>query len=516
MDLRQMKIGSRLGAGFGLILLSASLLLAGALASSGRSRDYLLKTLDQASEQEAQANTMRLALLSSAVAVRNMGLLSKVEDVQKAQEEASKHRTEYLAVKTRLEAGSTDAADQALLKQLTDTDTQMNLHLKEAVDLASQFNTEQAAAVITAKIDPLLTKANADLATFVAHQHQRKTQALDDANRANQATQAMIIAAGLAVLAVAALLAWRMTRSIVQPLSEAVDAAARVASGDLSSPIHSPGRDEAALLLQALGHMQQSLARMVTEVREGTQTIDHAASEIAQGNADLSSRTESQASSLEETASSVEHLTGTVKQNAQNAMLANDLSEAAATQADKGQAVVGEVIATMSAIDESSRKIGDIISVINGIAFQTNILALNAAVEAARAGEQGRGFAVVASEVRTLSQRTTAASREIEALIRAAVDRSQAGSALVGRAGETMGDVLSSVRKVAQIVGEISAASRDQTNGIEEVNRAISDIDRSTQQNAALVEQAAAAAESMRSQSNRLSGLVSAFRVPAH
>jgi methyl-accepting chemotaxis protein len=248
-------------------------------------------------------------------------------------------------------------------------------------------------------------------------------------------------------------------------------------------------------------------------VRSGTQSIEGASAEIAQGNSDLSARTESQASALQQTAASVEQLTSTVKQNAQNAAHAHELSQGAAAQVDKGHAVVSQVVGTMSAINEHSRKIGEITSVINGIAFQTNILALNAAVEAARAGEHGRGFAVVAAEVRSLSQRSTQAAKEIDTLIRSALECTQTGSDLVDVAGHTMSDVRISVQKVADIIAEISSASREQTSGIEQVNIAITDIDRTTQQNAALVEEAAAAAESLSEQTHRLTALVSAFEL---
>ena len=306
---------------------------------------------------------------------------------------------------------------------------------------------------------------------------------------------------------------WRLTVSITQPLRTAVEASTRVARGDLVSEIAVSGRDEAAQLLTALGEMRSSLARMVSEVRQGTESIDGTSSEIAQGNADLSARTEAQASALQQTTNSVLNLTNTVQQNADSASQALQLSQTAAEQSDQGYAVVGQVIATMEAINAHSRKIGDITSVINSIAFQTNILALDAAVEAARAGEQGRGFAVVASEVRILSQRTTAAAREIETLIHAAAERTESGTVLVNQAGETMATVRQSVRRVTELVSEISDANQAQTNGIQEVNAAISDIDRSTQQNAALVEQAAAASESMRDQTRRLTAMVSAFEV---
>jgi methyl-accepting chemotaxis protein len=513
MDLRDLNIGTRLGAGFGLILLSASALLVGTMASNASSRSGLQQTLEQASQREQEAVSMRHALLSSAVAVRNMGLQTKVEDVQKDEAAAKKERADYMAAKARLEATDLGTDERALFARLVDIDRQTEAHFKEAVDLLGSFNTEQAAAVITGKIDPLLTKSMQELATFIALQKAHTAQATEKANAASRATQWATAGIGLLVLLAVAAMAWRLTASITRPLKTALDATSRVARGDLASHIEVQGKDEAARLLAGLRDMRDSLARMVSEVRVGTEAINGASSEIAQGNSDLSSRTESQASALQQTASSVEHLTTTVKQNANSAEQAQTLSEDAAKQASRGHAVVGEVISTMSAINDSSRKIGEITSVINGIAFQTNILALNAAVEAARAGEHGRGFAVVASEVRTLSQRTTQAAKEIEVLIRSAVERTQNGSTLVDQAGRTMNDVMQSVRKVADIIGEISSASREQTAGIEEVNLAITDIDRTTQQNAALVEEAAAAAESMREQTHRLTTLVSAFQV---
>ncbi|MBT9499970.1 MAG: HAMP domain-containing protein [Burkholderiaceae bacterium] len=513
MNLRDLKIGARFGLGFGVILASASAMLIGAMVSNASSRGALLQTLQVSAAQEDQAVAMRHALLSSAVAVRNMGLQTQVEAVQKDEAEAKKERSNYLSTRTKLEATELDADERAVFKRLGEIDTLMEKHFKEAVDLAAQFNTEQAGAVITGKIDPLLNQANAELAKFIKMQKEHTAEATERANDSNRTTERTITAAGILLLALAALTAWRLTVSITRPLQTAVDAAARVAKGDLASAIELSGRDEATLLLSALRDMRDSLARMVSEVRMGANAIDGASTEIAQGNSDLSSRTESQASALEQTASSVEHLTSTVKQNAQNAAHAQELSQGAARRAEQGHEVVSKVIGTMSAINDNSRKIGDITSVINSIAFQTNILALNAAVEAARAGEHGRGFAVVASEVRTLSQRTTQAAKEIETLIRSAVTSTQAGSDMVDEAGRTMGEVMLSVRKVADIISEISAASREQTSGIEEVNLAIADIDRTTQQNAALVEEAAAAAESLRGQTHRLTALVSAFEV---
>jgi methyl-accepting chemotaxis protein len=304
-----------------------------------------------------------------------------------------------------------------------------------------------------------------------------------------------------------------LVRSITRPLEAAVKIAHGVAAGDLTQRIEARSTDETGRLMQALGKMNDSLAKIVGDVRVGTEAITTASSEIAAGNLDLSSRTEQQASSLEETASSMEELTSTVRQNADNARQANQLAVTASEVAVKGGTVVGQVVDTMSSINESSRKIVDIISVIDGIAFQTNILALNAAVEAARAGEQGRGFAVVASEVRNLAQRSAAAAKEIKALIDDSVGKVDAGSKLVGEAGSTMNELVDSVKRVTDIMSEIMAASEEQSSGIEQVNQAIAQMDQVTQQNASLVEEAAAAAESMQDQSRKLTEVVGAFKL---
>ena len=513
MNLRDMNIGPRLGLGFGVILLGASAMLVGALLGNAASRSTLLDTLQRAAARQELAVQMQAQLLTSAVAVRNMGLQSQVDGVQKDEKRAKDARAAYLDAKGKLEAQELSADEKALFGRLAQIDTQMNAQFKEAVDLAAQFNTEQAGKVITDRIDPLLTQATRELEAFIAIQKQRTVEATESANASNRAMVTTISLAGLAMLAVAAAIAWRLTASITQPLQAAVEATGRVAQGDLASDITVDGRDEAARVLAGLQEMRQSLSRLVSEVRTGAEGISGGAGEIAAGNADLSQRTESQASSLEQTAASVEELSATVKNNSETARQANEMASSASQAAVKGGEVVGHVVATMEEISTSSRKIADIIGVIDGIAFQTNILALNAAVEAARAGEQGRGFAVVASEVRSLAGRSAEAAKEIKSLIGASVERVEAGTRLVGIAGESMNDIVSQVKRVATLINEISSSAHEQTSGIGQINQAITQLDHVTQQNAALVEEAAAAAESLNQQAGRMVEVVSVFKL---
>jgi len=346
--------------------------------------------------------------------------------------------------------------------------------------------------------------------------YQRKSiddtaRAIDDAN-ARSNTLLMILT--VLMVAIGSLAAWIISRSITAPLKSAIDIAATVANGDLTTRFDgATSRSEIGQLMTALRVMNDALRNVVSQVQVGTKTIATASNEIAAGNLDLSQRTEEQASSLEETASSMEELTSTVRQNAENARQANQLAHAASDVAERGGSIVGQVVNTMGTINDSSRKIFDIISVIDGIAFQTNILALNAEVEAARAGEQGRGFAVVASEVRNLAQRSAAAAKEIKELIGNSVEQVDIGSKLVQQAGSTMNEVVDSVRRVTDIMGEITSASSEQSIGIDQVNTAITQMDQVTQQNAALVEQAAAAAASMQEQAERLADVASSFRL---
>ena len=339
---------------------------------------------------------------------------------------------------------------------------------------------------------------------------------IDDINAAFWAQARVLLAIGVALMLVVGALAALMLRRILGQLGGEPDYAAgivaQIAAGDLTTPVHTRAGDTASLLM-AIKAMRDNLAHLVSQVRNDADSISAASGEIAAGNHDLSARTEQQAGSLEETASTMEEMTSTVRQNADNARQANQLAISASQVASQAGGVVGQVVETMGAINASSRKIGDIISVIDGIAFQTNILALNAAVEAARAGEQGRGFAVVATEVRNLAQRSSQAAKEIKQLIDSSAEQVGAGEKLVALAGETMARVVSSVQQVTDIVAEISAASSEQSTGIEQINLAIVEMDNMTQQNSALVEQASAAAQAMNQQADGLAQLVSVFKV---
>ncbi|MBX9901050.1 MAG: MCP four helix bundle domain-containing protein [Burkholderiaceae bacterium] len=323
----------------------------------------------------------------------------------------------------------------------------------------------------------------------------------------------LIFSLALLCIGLGALLAWSITRSVTQPINEAIRITEVVAAGDLTANIDTHSHDETGQLMTALKSMNDSLVSIVKQVRTSTDAIATGSSEIAAGNMDLSSRTEQQAGSLEETASSMEELTSTVRQNADNARQANQLAVTASDVATRGGSIVTQVVDTMGSINTSSKKIVDIIGVIDGIAFQTNILALNAAVEAARAGEQGRGFAVVASEVRSLAQRSAAAAKEIKELIGNSVEQVEIGTKLVDQAGATMMEVVESVKRVTDVVSEITAASQEQTSGIDQINIAITQMDQVTQQNAALVEEAASAAESLQNQANILVDAVSVFKL---
>ncbi|CAE6889979.1 Methyl-accepting chemotaxis protein IV [Paraburkholderia nemoris] len=407
-----------------------------------------------------------------------------------------------------------NGVDQALLDDLTARRTTLT---RDGVDpeFAALRANDPAAyhAIADTKIPPMFL-AYDNVASNVIKAMQQHAVDQQSSAQSNISLMTTLII-GVTVIALLLVLGIRLALRglIVQPLSDATACFERIASGDLSEQINVFSRNEIGRLFAGIKRMQESMATMVTAVHSSTESIDTGAREIAMGNTDLSQRTEQQAASLQETASSMEQLTGTVRQNAENARQASQLAVNASDIATRGGDVVSQVVTTMQDIATSSNKVVDIIGVIEGIAFQTNILALNAAVEAARAGEQGRGFAVVAGEVRSLAQRSASAAKEIKELIGDSVDKVQSGSALVGRAGTTMDEIVQAVRRVTDIMGEISAASEEQSGGIEQVNRAVVQMDEVTQQNAALVEQAAAAAASLEDQTRQLQAVVSGWKV---
>jgi methyl-accepting chemotaxis protein len=513
MNLRDFKIGARLSIGFGSVLaiLVAMIFLANFL--NAQNKGTLMRGLELTNGKNLHAATMKSAMLETGIAMRNIGLQSDVALMQKEEAKVKTQLKRYDDSRAALKTLGLNDAEKKVLDDIAALDKEVEAAFKEAIGQVMAFNAEGASKIIAGKIDPLNQQTLALLNRLVDMQLKASSEFLDSSVKADRILMFWLVGLGAAAVAMGIIGAMIITRSITQPLRGAVSVAKKVADGELTSNIYNEGQDETSELLTALKEMNESLAKTVGDVRSGTETITVAAQEIASGNADLSSRTESQASSLEETASSMEELTSTVKQNADNARQANQLAVSASSVAEKGGTVVAQVVDTMGSIKDSSRKIVDIIGVIDGIAFQTNILALNAAVEAARAGEQGRGFAVVASEVRNLAQRSAGAAKEIKALIGDSVDKVDAGSKLVDEAGQTMDLIVTSIKQVADIMGEITAATQEQSNGIEEVNQAITQMDEMTQQNAALVEQAAAAAESMEEQAQMLAKAVSIFKL---
>jgi methyl-accepting chemotaxis protein len=437
------------------------------------------------------------ATLADRLAPAMKATSAKISDVQKKIEQLPLDATERQMFATLGEARKVyiAARDEAFKLKKTDPDAANAL-------FASKFSTS-------------LKAYETAMAAFIDRYSGERLEERAAAQTASLRMLMFIAALCGTFFVVATAVAYLLTRSITRPMARAVALANRVAEGDLSSSIEVKAKDEVGQLTAALKRMNDNLGVIVRDVRTGTHMISTAAGEIAAGNADLSQRTEEQASSLEETASSMEQFATNVKQSAENARQADELAAGASRIAMKGGEVVGQVVSTMSGISESSRKIADIIGVIDGIAFQTNILALNAAVEAARAGEQGRGFAVVASEVRTLAQRSAAAAKEIKELITDSVGKVEGGTKLVNEAGETMKEIVEAVKRVTDIMAQITTAATDQSSNIQQVNQAVMQIDNATQQNAALVEEAAAAADSMRQQAQALTKAVSVFRLAA-
>jgi len=512
MKLSNLTIGARLNLGFGFLLaLLIGVALVGLNAMS-KSNDALEHIVD--------VNVKKISLLeemskSAHVVARVVRTVALIEDEAQGRAEHKKideANASYDGAAVELEKMPLDAAGKAFVAEIKAAAVLARAGHDKFAAMAHS-DRKAAIAVLLGEAGPASSAWQNKMEEYVTLQQKKSRQDEDAAEHTYNSARTLMTVLAVGAVVLGALAAWSTSRAITGPIASAVRVAQTVASGDLSSQIAVESTNETGQLLQALKDMNTSLVDIVGRVRSGTDTIATATGEIASGNMDLSARTEQQASSLEETAASMEELTATVKQNAENARQANEMAIAASDVAVKGGAAVSEVVQTMGAINAASRKIVDIIGVIDGIAFQTNILALNAAVEAARAGEQGRGFAVVASEVRNLAQRSAAAAKEIKTLIGDSVVQVERGAGLVDQAGVTMHAVVDSIRRVTDIMGEITAANSEQTGGIEQINIAIAQMDEVTQRNAALVEEAAAAAGSLQEQADLLTGAVSVFKL---
>ncbi|MFS2113548.1 methyl-accepting chemotaxis protein [Herbaspirillum frisingense] len=517
MRISDMKIGARLALGFGAVMV---LLLAIAILGNlqlGRLADGIGLIVKDRYPKTVMANTVQIQVNKIALDIRDILLTSDPERIKALAADATaadRKMNEYLA---RLQQVARTEEDRRYVEAAIAARQAYVPARDQLMALAMAGRTDEARAFLPQQFMPVQIKYFIALDAMFDYQGGLMDAAGEAATRDSASARLLINSLAVVALLLATAVAWLVSRSISRPLGHAVGVARRVAEGDLSTQVEVTSRDETGELMAALKLMNENLRNIVGRVHQGSNTIHHAAGEIASGNLDLSARTEQQAGSLEETASAMEELTTTVRQNANNARQATQLASTASGIAVQGGSVVHRVVDTMADINASSRQIVDIIAVIDGIAFQTNILALNAAVEAARAGEQGRGFAVVASEVRSLAQRSASAAREIKTLIHDSVGKIENGSTLVQQAGSTMEDVVASVQRVNTIIAEISRASQEQSTGLEEINRAITQMDESTQQNAALVEQAAAAAQSMRDQAVQLQEVVGVFKLaPAH
>ncbi|MEO3690879.1 methyl-accepting chemotaxis protein [Roseateles paludis] len=510
--LNSLKVGHRLAAGFATVLILLGIISMLSLGRLASLKSDLAAVTGEAPER--LASKLRDLARYQSVTIRDvimqddMAFKKKEFDLMKAARADYEKTSDSLAALVQNEPATRDALARAA-SALASTKGM----IEKIVNLTMSDDMAGASAMIRDQLRPAQVahvKALDEVIDSIKVSSSRRDEA---ATASYRVSVWLIIGLSVAALLVGGMVAWRIQLSITQPLAEAVSIAQSIAEGDLSREIHEHSNDEIGRLMHALHAVNGDLSRIMQTVRASAETMQTATVEIVAGNSDLSQRTEQQAANLEQTAASMEELTSTVRNTADTAQSASTLAGQASESAAKGGSVVAQVVETMSAIQQSSRKITDIIGVIDGIAFQTNILALNAAVEAARAGEQGRGFAVVAAEVRALAQRSAQAAREIKTLIGASMENVETGSSLVADAGVTMTDIVDQVQKVSSLIAEISAATQEQTRGIAQINQAVGQLDQVTQQNAALVEESASASESLQQQANHLVETVGVFRL---
>ncbi|MBN3820853.1 HAMP domain-containing protein, partial [Paraburkholderia sp. Se-20369] len=520
MKIARISIKTKLLGGFGLLAAVVVIVSGMALKALSDTNNEFSRYMNGINARATVSAQIRTAVDRRAIAARNLVLVTKPDDVALELAEVQRAHQDVqdrLGKLKEMMATATDTTERgrAMIAEIARIEASYGPVALNIVGLAQSGKRDDAIAEMNTHCRPLLAELVRATGAYAAYTRERERE-IAQAFADRYATERNLLA-GISLLAVvlAAIGGLWLTRTITTPIVKAVDVARTVADGDLGSRIEVRGNDETRDLLDALHTMNARLIDIVSRVRDSSSSIATAVGEIASGNLDLSQRTEEQAASLQETAATMEEFTSTVRLNAENAQQASTLAANASEVAQRGSDVVGRVVDTMTEIGDSSSKIADITGIIESIAFQTNILALNAAVEAARAGEQGRGFAVVASEVRSLAQRSSTAAKEIKELITASVQTIRDGSTLAGEAGKTMRDVTQAVARVTDIMGEIAAASAEQSRGIDQVNLTITQMDQTTQQNAALVEQAAAASKSLEQQGHDLSETVAAFRVPA-
>ncbi|WP_295856702.1 methyl-accepting chemotaxis protein [uncultured Xylophilus sp.] len=511
MSLDNLKIGTRLGIGYGVVLLLMAALIVLALLHLNRVGSVAGAVVETDWVEADAASRLTMSSQSAARDTFEMLALSEPERMPALRQKLDADRKAAAAAQARLEASAPDAQTRELLATTSRATAAFNTALDRT--LAQAADRDAALKTVGTDLLPALDQLTAATGNLATVQRRRVEEGNAVAQSDIGSARWQLVLLGLAALVISIFSSIGLIRSVTVPLNEAIYIAETVASGDLSKEFSTERGGDFGRLLHGMGTMEDTLTDLVSRIKDATDSIAVASRQIDAGNTDLSQRTEEQASSLEQTASSMEQLTATVRQNAERARSASSLAVNASGIAERGGHVVGQVVETMDSISASSKKIVDIIQVIEGIAFQTNILALNAAVEAARAGEQGRGFAVVASEVRSLAQRSAVAAKEIKGLIVDSVEHVDGGSKLVGQAGSTMRDIVNAVKEVTGILGEISSALAEQSAGIEHVNQAVAQMDSVTQQNAALVEQAAAAATSLSEQASQLQKAVGEFKL---